>query len=1035
MPELMNTIMADGPSPNPSQPIKAQMRAWGTWVEGIITAFTSNGGLIYDTKAHMDADLLHAANSMAWVLGDATLANNVIYRKLGASGAGSWTRIADLPYSYIKATDAGAGTPNAIVATSSIPLPAADAGALIAVNVFKANTGSPVTVAFNGGAALTVKTSSGNDVVAGGLMAGMVVAGYKSGTTFRLISDQASAAIQAASEAAAAAAASSATAAAGSATAAAASAASVNLPPVVANAFLQGKPDASGYNAKTPTQVRPALGIPYINVVTDFGAKADVVSITGNVSITSGAAALAVTGAAFTVGDIGKSIFVPGAGAAGAMLATTISGFTDATHVTLSANAGTTLAAASKTVKYWTNQAGPFQNAINAAVAVKGTVFIPAGNYGFDGANAGMLDPGAGGISFIGEGKSILTYFEGENSAMRYLFKSTSNGAKGSLYFGPGICFQGTLDAYGRRAGNPLWLDYYSAVLLDGVEWNNIAGEAMDFHFCGEFSCINGRMYNIAADGVRVRDTPNCYIANNYILRNGDDAIAVHTSDGSATGSREGVIIANNHIVNAGTIKVLGGRVVHVTGNRIELGNIGGISVSNAPTGLEGNYPLRDIVIENNIILDLLYVAAGVASDAIANAIVISANPAQGQASTHSTKPGRYDATAAAWVYPWTYDEVDGDSASAVVPPADGFVIAGNIIKRTRPAVAAFSTYGFGTRLWQGVAYDPAITDGNLRSGSAIGGFTGSFVNVLVIGNIVECAASGFTLPTPTYELQHENIVLFGNVFRDILNFGVNVTAAFNVDMTIDSNIFDMDPYRANANSNVNGSYAALGLPRGVNIGNARGVRVTRNKFKNTCLAIQTNLPAQMTVKDNVLIGMPAAVGFSTSNKGIGNVEFADGRYVYEIIDADPTSATYGANTNVQQVSATAMPATGTYVQGAFVCNSSPTQASGIEGWLRLSTGNAHVLGTDWMIVGGRLTGTATFDPVSLADGVGVTTTVTVAGAALGDAAVASFSLDTQGITITAWVSSANTVSVRFQNESGGVLDIASGTLKATVFR
>jgi hypothetical protein len=74
-------------------------------------------------------------------------------------------------------------------------------------------------------------------------------------------------------------------------------------------------------------------------------------------------------------------------------------------------------------------------------------------------------------------------------------------------------------------------------------------------------------------------------------------------------------------------------------------------------------------------------------------------------------------------------------------------------------------------------------------------------------------------------------------------------------------------------------------------------------------------------------------------------------------------------------------------------------------------------------------TGSATYDPPSLADGAGATTTVTVNGAALGDVATAAFSLDTQGITVTAWVSAANTVSVRFQNESGGVLDLASGTL------
>lgn len=81
------------------------------------------------------------------------------------------------------------------------------------------------------------------------------------------------------------------------------------------------------------------------------------------------------------------------------------------------------------------------------------------------------------------------------------------------------------------------------------------------------------------------------------------------------------------------------------------------------------------------------------------------------------------------------------------------------------------------------------------------------------------------------------------------------------------------------------------------------------------------------------------------------------------------------------------------------------------------------------------LEGTATFDPISLADGAGTTTTVTVTGAALGDMTSASFSLATSGITITAWVSAADTVSVRFQNESGGVLDIASGTLKAWVHK
>lgn len=77
------------------------------------------------------------------------------------------------------------------------------------------------------------------------------------------------------------------------------------------------------------------------------------------------------------------------------------------------------------------------------------------------------------------------------------------------------------------------------------------------------------------------------------------------------------------------------------------------------------------------------------------------------------------------------------------------------------------------------------------------------------------------------------------------------------------------------------------------------------------------------------------------------------------------------------------------------------------------------------------VSGTVIYDPGNLADGQGVTTTVTVTGAALGDYAEASFSLDLQGIALTAWVSAADTVSVRFQNETGAPIDLASGTIKA----
>lgn len=100
---------------------------------------------------------------------------------------------------------------------------------------------------------------------------------------------------------------------------------------------------------------------------------------------------------------------------------------------------------------------------------------------------------------------------------------------------------------------------------------------------------------------------------------------------------------------------------------------------------------------------------------------------------------------------------------------------------------------------------------------------------------------------------------------------------------------------------------------------------------------------------------------------------------------------------------------------------------------VRFPTGNPIYLAAENRA--SNLVGTATYDPPNLADGAGATTTVTVTGAVLGDTVITSFSLDLQGITLTSYVSSSNTVSVRFQNESGGALDLASGTLKSVVLR
>ncbi|RWX20433.1 hypothetical protein EHH54_41250, partial [Rhizobium leguminosarum] len=186
MPQLAANIWADGPISDPYEPLKSDIRAWGTWLESFITAIGSNGGSVLATKAALDADLAHAANAMAWVVSDPVVGYNGIYQKSGASGAGSWARVADLPYSFIVATDTGAGTPDAKLATTYIPL---SSSSLVWMEVAVSNTGSPVTISFNGGTPLTVLTNSGNAPAEGGLAGGMIIMGIAYGSTFRLVSD------------------------------------------------------------------------------------------------------------------------------------------------------------------------------------------------------------------------------------------------------------------------------------------------------------------------------------------------------------------------------------------------------------------------------------------------------------------------------------------------------------------------------------------------------------------------------------------------------------------------------------------------------------------------------------------------------------------------------------------------------------------------------------------------------------------------------------------------------------------------------
>jgi hypothetical protein len=170
-----------------------------------------------------------------------------------------------------------------------------------------------------------------------------------------------------------------------------------------------------------------------------LGIKQNGIAVAAGVTINSGSGALTATGATFTAADIGKYIMVPGAGTAGAYLVTTISTFTDATHVGLTANAGTNVSAA-KTITYCSDDSSAIATAIATALTNGVTIVFTDGiachsgtlNWAFN--NLHVQFPTDNAV-FIHTGTGVAHSFSGIAN-----YPGTQ-GAVGGVFGGPGRPF------------------------------------------------------------------------------------------------------------------------------------------------------------------------------------------------------------------------------------------------------------------------------------------------------------------------------------------------------------------------------------------------------------------------------------------------------------------------------------------------------------------------------------------------------------------------------------------------------------------
>ncbi|NDD53424.1 hypothetical protein EBZ39_06040 [bacterium] len=532
----------------------------------------------------------------------------------------------------------------------------------------------------------------------------------------------------------------------------------------------------------------------------------------------------------------------------------------------------------------------------------------------------------------------------------------------------------------------------------------------------------------------------------------GDDAFACHTPDAAPNPVRRGVTIIGCTIVDSFGIKCLGGRDITIVGNQIRRPRSYGIIASfSDATFSEGNTSALAITVTGNTISDVIDGPVFGPFGVYRTYIQVGSVAATSGGATLANKPGG-NITASSTFVPY-HQYLHNKGTASTTPHAGGFGVnvSGNTLVRTAATnTVNYSDLGWGLPFNKTGYADLALTTASMDA-------TGirldrTLKNAIISNNTISTGLYGFLIAARTGQVAEdfdfENVVISDNNVHRCTSSGLTndfITNDVFVDIKIYNNRFDLDPYHESPNRdtvNKDGTWSATtqAFPAGINISRMKGVKVGGNHYRNCLKAHHTSsgTVVQITQPETIYC-KPTATGTNDSNGGVGVIPAASpGRWHYVIEETSPASADYGKILNICELGGTAVPTSGTYVAGHRIFNTSPAYSLGltVTGWLRLTTGSSHTLGTDWVTLRNQeiLTASFTYNPGNIASGAGeVSGPITVTGAAFGDVVDVAAPYDLQGMQATGYVSAADTVRIKLSNDTGGAIDLASGSWKIKV--
>lgn len=596
------------------------------------------------------------------------------------------------------------------------------------------------------------------------------------------------------------------------------------------------------------------------------------------------------------------------------------------------------------------DNAAAFQRAFNYANSVGGcSIYIPPGRYR-KADTAGNRWIMYSNTKLFGAGASSVIFFDDKDTVPR--------SGNDMLYFNnvtniefDNFKIEGTALVYTNETNNKQCLTGENVV---GLRVTNLIIEkvrymATAFGYAKNVYMAGNHLDYIVRDGLRTVNSEAVIITGNILRRVTDDAIAVHSLD-AASLPGAGVSITNNTLEACQGIKVLGAKFVLIKDNIIRRSLRNPIDVEMPGTGIEGNAQQFSIEISGNNISDTF------GNSGTNYSIFLRQNLA--------SSPGGLSTFPSVNSVPYPYNYLNNlDSGTPVILRTTGIRIANNTISRTLPDGVLYSSWGYGAmfdRLTANFISDPTVTSTYFQTHGLI--VVAPIQSMQIHGNSISGTGVGFAgivfgIVGTANRQDFNNISVQSNTFMDCPTYGILINAAGSgtgaKQIVLQNNTFDLDPFFRNSAHNSNNSWTGSSTAPAISLGGTTiGVLTGGNVFKN-CSDTGLNVAGIVELTPNIVYADFVATFDNIGNLGVRLLPPANMNLIVPI-NGDPTSASFGQIANDVLTRSPSIPTTGRYVQGHFVkaisttVSGSPGSQYTITGWLRLTTGNGHVLNTDW---------------------------------------------------------------------------------------